>query len=148
MRAKRIILILIALAGAALPGCMSEGPAQDHWYDPQSNSGFCMVPTEPGDAARADARADYERAYQLLVDGDEAAAAERFSVWLDLHGDVEQPLTPRARYWQGYCREKLGQAEEAITSYRRVVRDHPATRPAELAARRLRSLGAADQAGP
>jgi len=91
--------------------------------------------TAPGPAASA-----FEASWALLEQGKYTRAEASFAAWLDAHGDPATDRTGQAWFWLGYCREKLGRADEARRAYRTAAESFPASTAAARARKRLGQL--------
>jgi len=77
-----------------------------------------------------------------LIDKEQYAQAsvklERVVLQFDTAGDAVH--TPKAMFWLGFCREKLGLDDSARQSYVEVIQRFPDSTSAEQARRRLEAM--------
>jgi len=90
---------------------------------------------------RKDDRAAFEEGLALVAELKYAQAEERFSRvvgWYRATGD--EARASETLFWQGYCREKLGQMGAARQTYQLLVALYPGTPAARQADERMRRL--------
>jgi tol-pal system protein YbgF len=100
---------------APLPG---PGPAPGPGPGPDASAG-------PPPPPEADAGASFQRAKQLLLQGQYASASGAFQNFVENYGD--SPYGPEARYWLGETLFIRGLYADAATAYIGAVRGWPQT---------------------
>lgn len=132
-----------AVCMLAMLGCASRAPVYRGSHDtyPASTAAWARAeaPLTPA-LVRAGPRERFEVAWRMIADQKFASAAREFEAWLDEFAQPQQPLTPRAMFWLGYCRERQGQFDRARDAYAQVQQTFPASSAARLAAERAAQM--------
>jgi TolA-binding protein len=131
MRA-RVLLAVGLFAAALLGGCSAHAPMYYMGALNDQEAG----PARAG-ARETSARESFESAWQLVQAGEFAKGEDAFRVWLADRQGANDPQTPNAMFWLGYCLEKQGKAEQSRELYQQVIDRFAASPAAQQARQRL-----------